>query len=460
MSTEIEAGLPAAELPSVPPVEGKPQPGDDLNALGPMPQFGETPMAPWMAQPIAPALPSARALAPADFQQQFVNRCLYPGKNVLDEGATAFSAPGIPDGTELMFKANGAEIGGFAFAPLLQPPAPQPDYFGHLLGHPMNPTLYEDDSIVSVEDDNYEPEAKKSVETPEDAQETVNAEEDESPVGKVAEGRAATPELAPTEDAESSDDSGDDDFDYFGHIMGHPMNRGNGRKKTPKPKKKSKKTKTEKIESDEPQVSVLNLFLGGVEVCDREENLSHFAKNEDSSMEESKEETQEAAADGDVEDNDHSPVSAAEQKTDQSALKDSPIKNVSALIEDPSKIDPPVELPEDDEIVPVDDGDEPEKTGGPGEPESAVSASPVAKASDEALKSKPASSFPKEINSTAQSTKNVANQASVRPDVPVQKVPSEKITDQVIDENAVSGRVRAAAPKKKSFFGSLCGSKN
>ncbi|KAF4755475.1 hypothetical protein FOZ63_033947, partial [Perkinsus olseni] len=220
MSTEIETGLPAAELPSVPPVEVKPLPGDDLNALGPMPQFGETPMAPWMAQPIAPPLPSARALAPSDFQQQFVNRCLYAGKNVLDEGAIAFSAPGIPDGTDLMFKANGTEIGGSAFAPLLQPPAPQPDYFGHLLGHPMNPTLYEDDSIVSVEDDKDEPEAKRSVETPEEDQESVNAkdEEDESPVGKVTEGRAATPELAPTEDAESSDDSGDDDFDYFGHI--------------------------------------------------------------------------------------------------------------------------------------------------------------------------------------------------------------------------------------------------
>lgn len=176
-----------------------------------------------------------------------------------------------------MFKANGAEIGGSAFAPLLQPPAPPPDYFGHLLGHPMNPALYDDESIASEEKDADDLEAKETVENPEEASETVDAKEeiDESPVGKSKQDKPSTPELAPAESDASSDYSGDDDFDYFGHIMGHPMNRGNGRKKTPKSKKKkSRKTKSEKVESDEPQVSVLNLFLGGVEVCDREENIS------------------------------------------------------------------------------------------------------------------------------------------------------------------------------------------
>lgn len=194
----------------------------------------------------------------------------------LSEGyfGVRFSAPGIPDGTDLMFKANDAELGGLAFTPLLQPPAPQPDYFGHLLGHPMNPALYEDDSVVSTEEETDELASKENTD---DALEPViaNDEVEESPVGKVEQEKPTDPKSAPTTDDESSDDSGDDDFDYFGHIMGHPMNRGNGRKKTPRSrKKKARKAKSEKTEPDEAQVSVLNLFLGGVEVCDRDENIS------------------------------------------------------------------------------------------------------------------------------------------------------------------------------------------
>lgn len=121
----------------------------------------------------------------------------------------------------------------------------------------------------------------------EEADEDVRVEDPES---VVAAERVETPEVkdeiviicpesqpVPSEsekDHEISEKSTeDDDVDYFGHIMGHPMNHSGPQRKIKSPKVKEEAPKVEEVDSQESQGSVLGLFLGGVEVCDREENI-------------------------------------------------------------------------------------------------------------------------------------------------------------------------------------------
>lgn len=213
------------------------------------------------------------------------------------------------------------------------PKEPQPDYFGHLLGHPLSA---EDDD----EDDHSEAEEQKDADvegeandtkaeandtkaeandanaeangidkgTVKDVEKTINEvrkDDSEKPkdedvvVAKVVEAKkkpsiaASSPvkkvkkvdisaKTEPTKEASEPEESedGDDDVDYFGHIMGHPMNRGSGSHKAKKQTSPAKKDESPvkvvpkaEIESQESQGSVLGLFLAGIEVCDREENI-------------------------------------------------------------------------------------------------------------------------------------------------------------------------------------------
>lgn len=207
------------------------------------------------------------------------------------------------------------------------PREPQPDYFGHLFGHPLSADEDDDeaddeeegseadkgklvtkDGNVDAKDDDVAGDTGDVVAKASDVEEVhdeVRKDDCEKPkdedviVAKVVEAKekpsiaASSPvervswadNSAKVEDAKKDDepeesDDGDDDVDYFGHIMGHPMNRGSGSHKTkkqrpPAPKEDSPAKpfpKTE-VESQESQGSVLGLFLGGIEVCDREENI-------------------------------------------------------------------------------------------------------------------------------------------------------------------------------------------
>ncbi|EER18277.1 hypothetical protein Pmar_PMAR005182 [Perkinsus marinus ATCC 50983] len=245
--------------------------------------YGEAPMGTWRSMAIAPPLPSARDIVSMDFQEAFVRKCLYPSQSFL-------VSEGFVEEEEKQSEKQD-EVAIVKIRTPRRPSEPQPDYFGHLLGHPM--CTDEDDEEetpdVRVAD---QPEVKvAATDSHEEADEDVRVEDPES---VVAVERVETPEVkdeivmicpesqpVPSEsekDHEISEKSTeDDDVDYFGHIMGHPMNHSGSQRKIKSPKVKEEAPKVEEVDSQESQGSVLGLFLGGVEVCDREENIGQFA---------------------------------------------------------------------------------------------------------------------------------------------------------------------------------------
>ncbi|KAF4709184.1 hypothetical protein FOZ63_004559 [Perkinsus olseni] len=108
------------------------EPYDGAYGMSPMPQYGDAPVAMWQSVPIAPPLPSARDIASMDFQQAFVHKCLYPSQSFLvSEGFAEHEEE--KEGPEKRDEVAETKVR----TPRL-PREPQPDYFGHLLGHPIS----------------------------------------------------------------------------------------------------------------------------------------------------------------------------------------------------------------------------------------------------------------------------------------------------------------------------------
>lgn len=146
----------------------------------------------------------------------------------------------------------------------------------------------------------------------------------------------------------------------------------------------------------------------------------HFTKNEDdSSMEMSKDESSLVAAGDHEAQANGGPPCEEEEQNDQFVFEDSPIKNVSALIEE-SKDDVPECAPktsEEERAAPVELNAEPEKTGS----KKVKIASPepqVSKPVVEARPSEPAVKAPEEPKTVA---KVVAEPSLKRFDAPTRK---------------------------------------
>lgn len=164
---------------------------------------------------------------------------------------------------------------------------PQPDYFGHLLGHPISA---DDDEIEEEETPDVcvvdQAEAEPVVDCTHEkldvsgeatdspaALERVETPEVEHEVAEVCPASQPVPSESEKELEISEESTEDDDVDYFGHIMGHPMNHSGSQRKIKSPKAAKEAPKVKEADSQETQGSVLGLFLGGVEVCDLDENI-------------------------------------------------------------------------------------------------------------------------------------------------------------------------------------------
>ncbi|KAF4669946.1 hypothetical protein FOZ61_002506 [Perkinsus olseni] len=401
------------------------EPYDGAYGMSPMPQYGEAPVAMWQSVPIAPPLPSARDLASMDFQQAFVHKCLYPSQSFL-------VSEGFAEHEEEKEESEKRDevVETKVRTPRL-PREPQPDYFGHLLGHPISADDdedFEEDSTSKCRDEAEQNDVEDPVaDAPEEPiQEDVVVEALESP---AAPEQVGTPEVehevvdvrpeskpVPSEsDKEheiSEESTEDDDVDYFGHIMGHPMNHSNSQRKIKTPKEKEA-LKIEETDSQETQGSVLGLFLGGVEVCDREENIGQFTARpgEDS-----------ADAGGGADSDETAPVAKTEEAT---------VPEVEAVEETPEVVDAPkVELPRDavqHRVV--------EESSKPSPPEVAMPAKQESRAP-------------------------VAPQPSRDPEVVQARSVSVEAKKSGKAEQPVETSSARTTTKKKSFFAGLCGSRN
>ncbi|KAF4669945.1 hypothetical protein FOZ61_002505 [Perkinsus olseni] len=457
---------------------------NEANTLSPMAQYGEAPMALWQSVPIAPPLPSADSIAPPDFTENFVQNCLYPSKTFLvaeglepEKDEATDESPKKEEDTEKKVSKLRTPKG---------PREPQPDYFGHLFGHPLSADEEDDeeedpcegetkelgtDGTIDEKADDVDEKADDVDEKADDVDEkaddvdekanevveltnevdeksrdfeatkgesdTVLKDSEKPPATAVEQSSERVPEensraevelTREASEPEASDD-GDDDVDYFGHIMGHPMNRGTGSRKAKKQESPTrrepspqKSTPKAEAESQESQGSVLGLFLGGVEVCDREENIGQFTSRGDE------------------------PVDSADVQPE--------------VREDVRSAEPEKSREVEEKAV------SPEKL-----PSSSTGANDSSKA-----KADPVEAAPEETAPTA----NEQVPASSAPDTPgvekTQEAPVEKIPEKIVVETkpaedkqvaekrnneAVGSSSTAKKPAKKSrsFLGNLCGSK-
>ncbi|KAF4677556.1 hypothetical protein FOL47_000944 [Perkinsus chesapeaki] len=378
----------------------------------PMPQYGDAPMGMWHSVPIAPPLPSARDIAPMDFQQAFVHKCLYPSQSFL-----------VSEGFAEEEREDEEVVVETKVRTPRRPREPQPDYFGHLLGHPLSADDDEDEDEKSDDDidaDHSQAEAdvvdnipeKPCEESPEEPECVQEAPEGEPEAGDPA---VETPSESGKDDVVSDDSTEDADADYFGHIMGHPMvHNGSQRKsKTPKSKKdiESKKeieSKTQESDSQETQESVLGLFLGGVEVCDREENIGKFTA----------------------------------RPGEETASAEPPVKPIEEPAVEAEKTPECDVLEEAPEVV--------------NEPESSV----PAKATEPTAPSRTEAAVPAKRNTSPLPVEQPSRDPEVvQPrSVQIEAKEYEKVA-RPPTELTSSGPARPAA-KKKSFFAGLCGSRN